>query len=119
MDTDNPPEKKKHSRQARYIRFTAGEYKKIEEDEVRSKKSAQELLKSAYFSHGPTVILMTDEERDRLCTQLQKVGSNINQIAKKVNSGFALGFEQELETVRAQLSALLAWMTAKYKNHRE
>ena len=46
MDIGNPMEKNKHTRLARYIRFTFDEYKKLEEDEVRSKRSAQELLKN-------------------------------------------------------------------------
>lgn len=119
MNAINSSEMKRPTRLARYIRFTADEYKKISDDEIRTKKSAQELLKNAYFNQGPTVMLMTDEDRDRICTQIQRIGSNANQIAKRVNSGFALGFVEEIEVIRGQLTALLAWMTAKYRTHRD
>lgn len=119
MEVENQKEERKHSRLARYVRFTHDEYEKISEDEKRMRKTAQELLKKAYFGHGPSVLLMTDEEKNHLCTQIQRIGNNVNQIAKLVNSGFALGFESELETIRAQLTALLGWMTAKYRKSRE
>ena len=107
------------TRLARYVRFTSDEYKQILEDEIRTKKSAQQLLKNAYFGNGPSVMLMTDEDRDKICIQLQRIGNNVNQIAHRINSGFALGFGSEIETIRTQLSALLAWMTAKYRINRK
>src|SRR4051812_27379113 len=112
MTEGTSTENLKHSRRAIYVRFTADEYKQITEDEVRTKKTAQQLLKNAYFGNGPTVMLMTDEDRDKICTQLQRIGNNVNQIAHRVNSGFSLGFEKDIETIRAHLSTLLAWMTA-------
>ena len=111
-------EKPTTTRTARYVRFTPDEYDQILEDERIADKSAQELLKRAYFGKGPLVILMTDDDKDRMCSQIHRIGNNVNQIARKINSGFSYGFNKEIEDVRAQLTALLAWMTSKYRANR-
>ena len=106
------------TRAARYVRFTPEEFQQIVEDETRTDKSAQELLKGAYFGKGRVVILMTDDDRDRLMTQISRIGNNVNQIAKRINSGFAYGFNQEVENVRSLLTALKVWLTTKYGSYR-
>jgi len=111
-------EKQTTTRQARYVRFTTEEYEQISEDERRSGKGVQDLLKKAYFGNGRIVVLMTDEDKDKLMSQIMRIGNNVNQIAKRVNSGFAEGFSHDVANVRSQLTAIMAWLTAKYNAHR-
>ena len=106
------------TRPARYVRFSEKEYAQILEDERRADKSAQELLKQAYFGKGPLVVLMNDDEKDRLIAQIRRIGNNVNQIAKKINSGFSEGFNPEISEVRAMITALSGWFSAKYGPYR-
>lgn len=109
---------KTQKRLACYIRLTEHEYERLQKDARLSGKSQQSLIKNAYFKGGPVVLLMADEERDKLMAQLHRIGNNVNQIAKYLNSGFAFGFQQELESIRAQLTLIMTWVTAKYTNNR-
>lgn len=115
LSNSNPGTQK---RLACYIRLTEHENQRLQKDARLSGKSPQTLIKNAYFKGGPLVLLMPDEERDKLMAQLHRIGNNVNQIAKHLNSGFAYGFQQELESIRAQLTLIMTWITAKYKNHR-
>lgn len=106
------------TRPARYVRFSETEYAQILEDERRADKSAQDLLKQAYFGKGPLVVLMNDDEKDRVIAQIRRIGNNVNQIAKKINSGFSEGFNPEISEVRSMITALAGWFSAKYGPYR-
>ena len=110
--------KSPRTRRARYVRFTEEENQRLEEEEKQTGKTGPELLKEAYLGKKATAVLMKDDDKNHFCIQLNRIGNNVNQIAKRINSGFAQGYDQDIETVRAQLSALLAWMTAKYHTNR-
>lgn len=117
--TSTPLKRKENTtRAARYIRFSPEEYEKLLDDEKKTRLGAQDLLKRAYFGGGGIALLMTDEDRDRLMTELSRIGANVNQIAKKVNSGFREGFNQEIVEVRTHLTMILTWLTAKYSHYR-
>src|SRR5689334_2033248 len=98
-------ENRQRARMSRYVRFNPEEHRWLEEDEKRTGKTGSALLKEAYFGRKPTAVLMKDEDKNYLCIQINRIGNNVNQVAKRINSGFAQGFEQDLETIRAQLAA--------------
>ena len=108
----------RNSRLACYIRLTDKEYSRLQSDAHLTGKSVQYLFKNAYFNGGPVVLLMRDEDRDRFMSQLHKIGNNVNQIAKHLNSGFAFGFQDELESIRSQITLMMTWLTAKYRDYK-
>ena len=112
---ENPTEKKnKTSAFARFVRLTPEEHTQLLEDEKRTGRSAQELLKRVYFGKSPIVLLMSDVDRDEFLAQINRIGNNVNQIAKKLNTGIVFGFDQELSHVRILLTHLMNLLTAKY-----
>lgn len=119
MNNINPTEKTKSPSLSCFIRLTPEQHAKIREDEKRSGRSVPELFKNAYFGGGRVVILMSDEDKGTLFTQINRIGSNVNQIAKKLNTGIIFGFDQELTQVRILLTHLLQWVNGKYKNPNE
>ncbi len=98
-----------------YVRLTPQEHDKLVKDVLKAGKSAPALLKRAYFEKNPMIILMADPDRDHFIAQINRIGNNVNQIARHLNSGFAFGFQNELETIRAQLTILITWITARYR----
>lgn len=115
--TEHPPTPLVH-RKACYIRLSDSQYDQIKRDSLKCGKSVPDLMKEAYFQGESLTILMADSDKHYLFTQIQRMGNNINQIAKKVNAGFAFGFEQDLEFVRSGITAITAWLTARYKSNR-
>lgn len=105
-------------RLACYIRLTQQEHDRLQKEARVSGKGMQVLLKNAYFKGAPLVLLMQNDDRDKLMTQLHRIGNNVNQIAKHLNTGFAYGFQQELESIRSQLSLIMTWITARYRAHK-
>lgn len=107
------------ARLACYIRLNKHEYDRLQKDAKITGRPVQYLLKHTYFKGGHVVLLMLDDDRDKFMAQLHRIGNNVNQIAKHLNSGFAFGFQQELETIRSQLSLIITWLTASYGSHRD
>lgn len=106
------------TRPARYVRFTPEEYAQLVEDEKRADRSVQDLLKNAYFKQGRVIILMSDSDKDQVIAQIRRIGNNVNQIAKRINSGFQEGFTPEIAEVRTMLTSLVSWLTGKYGPYR-
>ena len=107
------------TRPARYIRFSPDEYEQVLMDEERTGKGIQELLKKAYFGNGRVVLLMTDQETSEMMAQIMRIGNNMNQVARKLNSGFGGDYNQEIVDARSMLTKLLSWLTAKYGPYRK
>jgi hypothetical protein len=116
----NSEEKKSSTRKrfARYLCLTEAEHLQLLRDEKRFGKSAQQLLRTAYFQEGGVALLMSEEEKTHLVNQVHRIGHNVNQLARKVNSGFSEGFHSEINSVRAQVTLLVTWLTSKYRKHR-
>ncbi len=107
------------TRPARYIRFSPEEYEQVMLDEERTGKSVQDLLKKAYFGGGPVVLLMTDQETGEMMAQIMRIGNNMNQIARQLNSGFGGDYNQPIVEARAMLTKVQAWLSAKYGPYRK
>ena len=118
MTSKNETQTDSKPRLACYIRLTQVEHAQLERDALRSGRKPQALLKKAYFEKEALTILMADPDRNYFFTQLHRIGNNVNQIAKQLNSGFAFGFQQELETIRTQLTLLSTWATSKYRKNK-
>ena len=111
QDTLSPEEKRKFRTT---VRFSRGEYGQLENDTAIMGKTIPELLKESYFI-GPAVTpLMSKEDFKVLMGQLGRIGNNINQIARKVNSGFREGFYDEIVAVRGAFTSLLVLLTSTY-----
>ena len=98
MDTITNESSKNESKGS-FVRFSEDEYKKIKEDSKTLGKSIPTLLRTNYFKgkiESPTFI---KEDAEKILTALSRIGNNLNQIAKKVNSGFREGFQDSLSKV--------------------
>ena len=117
MYQTNLKEKKKYQYPSCFVRLSPEQHEQLKIDERRSGKSAAELMRIAYFEGGPMVLLMTDEDRHEVLTQISRIGNNVNQIAKRVNTGILFGFDQEISQMRVLLSHLMTFVTSKYGLH--
>lgn len=119
MDNHSHSENKKSPSLARFVRLTQEEHDQLKLDESRTGRTAQELLKKAYFGNGRVVVLVSQEDKDAILVQINRIGNNVNQIAKKLNTGVIFGFDQELTQVRVFLTHLMQWINGKYNNSKE
>jgi hypothetical protein len=106
------PEEKKKFRTT--VRFSRGEYSQLENDTGVIGKTIPELLKEAYFVGPALTPLMKHDDLKMLMAQLGRIGNNINQIARKVNSGFREGFNDDIVAVRSAFTSLLVFLTSTY-----
>jgi len=105
----------KGSRQlSSHVRFSADEYLTIDEDSVNTGKSIPTLLKETYFKGPRPLPLVTKADLATVLGDLGRIGNNLNQIARRINSGIRSGFAGEFEEVQRSFEGLLAFLSSKY-----
>lgn len=89
-----------------HVRFNDREYKQVQKDAFKKSKSIPTLLKDTYFKGRPTEVLMNENDLDVVRKDLNKIGNNLNQVARKLNSGFMHGWNDTLDRVLEQFEIL-------------
>ena len=88
------------------VRFSLKEYEKISKEANSQRTSIPKLLKNAYFSRLPTKVLMSHSDLEQVRADLNRIGNNINQVARKLNAGFMAGWSDTLDLVLIELKTL-------------
>ena len=70
-----------------HVRFTNDEYKIIHEDSLNLEETIPTLLKRNYFKKRVSQPIISHSDAKKIHVALNRVGNNINQIAKDFNSG--------------------------------
>ena len=100
-----------------HVRFPAMEYQKLVKDSNKLRKSIPVLLRDAYFNRLPTKVLWGLEDLRQIISELNRIGNNINQIARKVNVSVMCGWHPVLEEAQADFIKLKDSMYLGY-NHK-
>ena len=115
MSEENNSTKAIPKRLVAYVRLTPEEYSRLESDARASGESVAEIMKRVYFSREPVVLLMSKDDQKSLMGALGRIGNNINQVARVLNSGFRDGFDDDLKSVRHDFTTLLTFLTSRFK----
>lgn len=108
----------KHGPELRtHVRFTIEEWERIQNDHIVTGKSIPVLLKLTYFKGPPLSPLMNPMDQRAVLVELRRIGNNINQIAKHLNSGFREGWNEGFIEVRESVAALRQFVTGICGNH--
>ena len=89
-----------------HVRFTDEQLSQISDDARIFGRSIPELLRGAYFGSLPPRPAFSADDAKRVVTAVNRLGSNVNQIARHLNSGFRSGFAPVLDEIRAHLIAI-------------
>ena len=102
------------NRHSSHVRFNEREYKSIEEDSVSTGKSIPTLLKEKYFSSPRPLPLITRADLQKFNGDMGRIANNLNQLAKRLNSGIREGFVDELTVMQRSLDQIWVFMTSQY-----
>lgn len=93
------------------VKFTPIEYQKILKASTETGDSIPDILKKSFFDgpYGPPLINIEDARR--IMVQLQKTGTNVNQIARHLNSGIREGFHKELGETAEELRLIRKYVS--------
>jgi len=85
-----------------HVRFTVAEFARLCEEALTSGLSIPVLLRNSHFSKRKLRVLLSEPERRIWYAELRRIGVNVNQIARRVNSGLLENWHPEfLEAVKA------------------
>ena len=83
-----------------HVRFTEIEYKRIQRMQQTTGLSVPDILKKNTFERmGIERPLYDREHADRAIVELKRIGNNLNQIAKQINSGLMTGWSQSFNAL--------------------
>jgi len=102
-----PTKEKKDQRYIRFtIRLTELESKHLQKLSAYAGLQASEVIREAVFKNRilQAKVPVLDQQT---YVELKRIGNNINQIAKHLNSGQDVGVKVYLETIEKQLSIIL------------
>ncbi len=99
------------------VRVSASEHERIKKMMNATGMSGPELFRRALLSRlDLEQPLFSPELAKEFSTELKRQGTNINQIAKKVNSGLFAGWSQALSSLNVNYLKLSQMLTVNYAN---
>ena len=90
------------------IRFSEEEYSRVSNDAVSYGETVPGIVKAVYFDHLPPLPKYAREDAVRILAAINRVGNNINQIARQVNTGIGGNVATLLQEAVTYLSILKA-----------
>ncbi len=98
------------------VKFSENEFIEIKKAQVTTGESIPTLLKNAFFQNSLKLRtpMFSDVEARKITNQIARLGNNINQIARKVNSGLAKGWSQEIREVIQELKIIRQFLLGQY-----
>ncbi|MAV92001.1 MAG: hypothetical protein CL676_11330 [Bdellovibrionaceae bacterium] len=100
------------------VRMSSQEYSRIRKESNKTGKSIPELLREAYFSTPPRKVLVNKDDLTVLRKDINKIGNNLNQVARKLNAGFMHGWSNTLDLVLEQFQTLTNQIHYGYGVHK-
>lgn len=99
------------------VRIDATEHQRIKKMIAATGMSGPELFRRALFARMDLERpLLTPEQAKSFETELKRQGNNINQIAKKINTGLMTGWSQALSAINVNYMKLSQMLTVNYAN---
>jgi len=111
MDT---PQKILNTEYSTHVRLSEEQYLFLQKEQRITGKSIPTVLKERCFSKPLTKVLLSPEEQRVLLVELRRIGTNVNQIARRVNSGLREGWYEAMEKVAQDLSNVRQWIAGIY-----
>lgn len=102
----NDPVTKPAVRRVAFVRLKEGEWRQLLEHQSLTGQSIPKILKSAFFKNQKLKVLLPESERRELLLELKRIGNNVNQLARRVNTGLFSGWTAQFATVAFLLASL-------------
>lgn len=88
------------------VRVDEKQHRQLLADSIVTGKKIPSLLRDNYFERVPTNVLFHREDAKKLFKELNRIGVNINQMARAMNMGVLEGWSRKLEEVKNEVIAL-------------
>lgn len=114
VTSQSEPCKQSRDHKRTTVRFTDDEYERITEEARLSGESIPGILKTSHFSGKKLKLLFDKEDAHTLCSELRRIGNNVNQIARRVNSGALEGWYDEFTSVSQKITEMCHKIASVY-----
>ena len=96
------------------VRFSEDEFKRIMRDAKLLGQTIPWLLKQTYFKGELESPILIKEDAMKIMTALARIGNNLNQIARKLNSDFCEGFHDGITDALSDLKLMKRFVGGAY-----
>lgn len=111
-------QKLNRSRNVVYVRLTDQEFNRLVKDASLHNNTLPTQMKEGYFDGLPQKLLFSRQDADAIRGELRRIGVNINQIARHVNSGLREGMDGSFIQFQEAFHALVNLIGGVY-GHRQ
>jgi hypothetical protein len=89
------------------VRMNNEEYQKIKQDSDYSGETIPTLFKKSYFKNNFKIYSQEEkEDLKKLKSELSRLGNNLNQIARKLNSGLVSGWNTSFDQILKEFNKI-------------
>ncbi len=100
------------------FRISDPELEKAQKETKILGTTVTEFAKITFLNRVPITVLLSNEEAKAIMLQLQRIGTNLNQIARHLNSGIREGFHRELNELTEQVNTIRQFISGVYGSRR-
>ena len=99
------------------VKFSKDEYERITAEASIFGESIPWVLKNSHFNKKPVVPMFAFDDARKIISALARIGNNVNQIARKINSGFREGSNDYLCNISEDIHVLRTFAEGTYGSH--
>ncbi len=100
------------------VRVSNDELERLKSDSTKTRKTMPTLLRETYFNKIPQNVLMNDDDVEKIRAEINRIGNNVNQIAKQINAGIRHGWNSSFDSISEQLKLLNQYYVLNYGVHK-
>ena len=89
------------------VRLTEEQYLILQKFKEKLGVSLPSLLRTAFFNHQKMPMIIPKSDTTKLLNEIMRIGNNVNQIAKHLNSGIYLDWHSEFKEVSQKLTEII------------
>tara|TARA_B100001248_G_C27045384_1_gene302752 strand:- start:155 stop:505 length:351 start_codon:yes stop_codon:yes gene_type:complete len=98
------------------VKLSPIDYKRLYKEHRKTGRSMPSLLRDSFLNRLPTKFLLKPEQGDKLIKEINRLGVNINQIARRVNAGVGYGWSEGITKCYETLDSMKRMCVGAYGN---
>tara|TARA_Y100000817_G_scaffold310967_1_gene302387 strand:- start:490 stop:834 length:345 start_codon:yes stop_codon:yes gene_type:complete len=106
--------KDKNFRNQVNVKLSDQDYLRLYKQHQKIGRSMPSILRESWLNQIPTKVLLNTQEGERLIKEMNRLGININQIARRVNAGVGYGWNKGIQECAESLNAMKLMCMAAY-----
>ena len=99
------------------LRLNESEYQKLSEEAKNLSQSKSDFIRDIIKHRKPIEVLMTQKQCKKFISEFNRIGNNINQLAKKANAGEII-LDESFSSIQEELHLIYNYIVRSHGLHK-